>query len=116
MTLIRASDATIYAIGFLEHQRGSVRTEQRLRLNQIASESGGRAFFPFTLKQIDEAYDRVVSQIRAQYSLGYVSTNTAADGGWRKVEIKVRRPDLDGARVQTRKGYFAPYRPQADGR
>ncbi len=111
MTLIRASDATIYAVGFLDHQRGSVRTEQRLRLNQIASESGGQAFFPFSMKQIDEAYDKVLSQIRAQYSLGYVSTNTAADGEWRKVEIRVRRPDLEDVRLQTRKGYFAPYRP-----
>lgn len=111
MTLIRASDATIYAVGFLDHQRGSVRTEQRLRLNQIASESGGQAFFPFSMKQIDEAYDKVLSQIRAQYSLGYVSTNTAADGEWRKVEIRVRRPDLEDVRLQARKGYFAPYRP-----
>jgi hypothetical protein len=49
-------------------------------------------------------------QIRAQYSLGYVSTNTATDGSWRKVEIKVRRPDSKDLRVQSRKGYFAPYR------
>jgi hypothetical protein len=48
-----------------------------------------------------------VAQIRAQYSLGYTSTNTKQDGEWRKVEIKVKRPDV---RIQTRKGYFAPYR------
>ena len=60
------------------------------------------------MKQIEEAYDKILAQIRAQYSLGYVSTNTAADGSWRKVEIKVRRPDLKDLRVQSRKGYFAP--------
>jgi Ca-activated chloride channel family protein len=110
MTLIRASDVTVYAIGFLEHQRGGLRSEQQLRLSQIATESGGRAFFPRSMKQIEEAYDQVMTQIRAQYSLGYVSSNTAADGEWRKLEIKVRRPGRDGIRVQTRKGYFAPYR------
>ena len=115
MTLIRASDVTVYAIGFLEHQRGSLRSEQQLRLSQIAAESGGRAFFPRSMKQIDEAYDQVMAQIRAQYSLGYVSSNTAADGEWRKLEIKVRRPGGDGVRVQTRKGYFAPYRRSAAG-
>jgi hypothetical protein len=63
------------------------------------------------MKQVDAAYDKIVAQIRAQYSLGYVSTSTDADGQWRKVEIKVRRPDLKDLRIQTRKGYFAPFRP-----
>ena len=111
MTLVRASDATIYAVGFLENQPSSVRGQQRLRLTQIASESGGEAFFPLSMKQVDAAYDKVVAQIRAQYGLGYVSTSTTFDGRWRKVEIKVRRPDLKDLRLQTRKGYFAPFRP-----
>lgn len=111
MTLLRASDATVYAIGFIENQPGSVRSQQRLRLTQIAQETGGEAFFPLSMKQIDGAYDRIVSQIRAQYTLGYVSTNAAADGAWRKVDIAVRRPDLKDLRIQTRKGYFAPYVP-----
>ena len=111
MTLIRASDVTIYTVGFLENQRGGDRNQQRLQLTQMATESGGQAFFPLSLTQIDEAYDKILAQIRAQYSLGYVSANPAQDGHWRKVEIRVRRPDLKDLRVQTRKGYFAPYRP-----
>jgi VWFA-related protein len=111
MTLIRASDVTIYAVGFLEHQRSSNRSQQRLQLSQLAAESGGEAFFPFSMKEIDAAYDKILAQIRAQYSIGFVSSNAARDGAWRKVEIKVRRPDLRDLRVQTRKGYFAPYRP-----
>ena len=111
LTLIRASSVTIYAVGFLEHQRGGDRNQQRLQLSQMAAESGGEAFFPFSMKQIDDAYDKILAQIRAQYSLGYLSSNQAQDGSWRKVEIKVRRPDLKNLRVQTRKGYFAPYRP-----
>lgn len=109
LTLIRASDVTVYSIGFLDNL-GAARGEQRLRLTQIAAESGGDAFFPSSMKQVDEAYDRIVAQVRAQYSLGYVSTNTATDGKWRKVDIRVRRPDGTDARIQTRKGYFAPYR------
>lgn len=109
MTLVRASDVTVYTVGFLEHQSSFSRADQRLRLTQLAAESGGEAFFPSSMKQIDEAYDKVLAQIRAQYSLGYVSSNTARDGRWRKVEIRVRRPDLKNVRVQTRKGYFAPY-------
>jgi Ca-activated chloride channel family protein len=110
MTLIRASDVMVYAIGFLQNQSGGSRSEQRLRLTQMATESGGSAFFPSTMQEIEEAYDTIVAQVRSQYILGYVSTNTATDGHWRKVEIRVRQPAGNGARIQARKGYFAPYR------
>ena len=110
MTLIRASDVTVYSVGFLENQPSTVRGEQRLRLMQLAAESGGEAFFPSEMKQIDQAYEKILAQIRAQYSVGYVSTNPTTDGSWRKVEIKVRRPNGKDLRVQARKGYFAPYR------
>jgi len=110
VTLVRASDVTVYSVGFLANQPGSVRTEQRMRLTQIAGESGGEAFFPSEMKQIEQAYDRILAQIRAQYTIGYISTNTATDGSWRKVEIKLRRPNARDLRVQTRRGYFAPYR------
>jgi VWFA-related protein len=107
MTLIRASDVTIYTVGFLDNQPGSVKTVQRARLAQMAEATGGQAFFPSAMKDVESAYDKVVAQIRAQYSLGYSSTNTRADGQWRKVEIRVKRPDV---RVQSRKGYFAPFK------
>ena len=110
MTLIRASDVLVYAIGFLRNQSSGSRSEQRLRLTQMATESGGSAFFPVSMKEIEEAYDTIVEQVRSQYILGYVSTNTATDGHWRKVEIRVRQPSGNGARIQARKGYFAPYR------
>jgi Ca-activated chloride channel family protein len=110
MTLIRASDVTVYSIGFLNNQSSSSRTEQRARLHQIADATGGEAFFPTTMKDVEAAYDKIVSQIRTQYSLGYTSTNARQDGQWRKVEIKVRRPELKDLRIQARKGYFAPYK------
>jgi Ca-activated chloride channel family protein len=110
MTLIRASDVMVYAIGFLQNQSSSSRSDQRLRLTQMATESGGSAFFPSTMKEIEEAYDTIVSQVRAQYTFGYVSTNTATDGHWRKVEIRVRPSAANSVRIQARKGYFAPYR------
>jgi Ca-activated chloride channel family protein len=110
MTLVRAADVTVYSIGFLQNQSRGARGDQRLRLTQIAQESGGHAFFPSSMKQVDEAYDRIAAQIRAQYTLGYVSSNTIADGAWRKVEVRVRGTQASGARVLSRKGYFAPYR------
>jgi Ca-activated chloride channel homolog len=112
MTLIRASDATVYSVGFLEHtSRG--RIDERARLTQIAEATGGQAFFPTAMKDVEAAYDKIVAQIRAQYSLAYSSTNTKQDGAWRKVEIKITRPEFKGMKTLSRRGYFAPYQEPA---
>jgi len=111
MTLVRASDVTMYVVGFLEHQSSSDRFTQRMRLTQLATTSGGEAFFPSSMKDVESAYGKVVSQIRAQYSLAFSSSNARQDGTWRKVEIRVTRPGFRGGRIQSRQGYFAPYKP-----
>jgi VWFA-related protein len=110
MTLVRASDVTIHTVGFLEHQPSSSRLVQRARLTEIAETTGGQAFFPTAMKDVEAAYDKVVAQIRAQYSIGYTSTNTALDGKWRRVQIRLVRPDLTDARIHARRGYFALYK------
>jgi Ca-activated chloride channel family protein len=106
MNLLRATDVTVYSVGFLEHQPSSVRAEQRIRLTQMAEETGGEAIFPLSMKEIEAAYDRVVAGIRAQYTLGYTSSNKATDGRWRRLEVKVAG---SARRVLARKGYFAPF-------
>ena len=93
--------------------RRALGCEQRLRLTQIAEESGGEAIFPLSMKEIERPTTASSPASARQYTLGYVSTNTARDGRWRKVEVRVRRDGLRGARdlrVLTRKGYFAPFR------
>lgn len=107
MDLLKASPVTVYAVGLVEHA-GSVRMESRMRLQQMAELTGGQAFFPTKLEDLDATYEKVLEEISAQYQLGYASTNGTSDGRWRSVEIKVKRDDL---RVRTRKGYFAPYKP-----
>jgi Ca-activated chloride channel family protein len=110
MDLLKVSDVTVYPIGELEHQSSSTRNEQRMLLQQIAEITGGQAFFPTAVKELDAVYDKVVAQIRAQYTVGYLSANEKADGAWRKVELKILRKDGKDLRVRSRKGYFAPYR------
>jgi VWFA-related protein len=104
---VRASNATIYIVGFLEHQSSAMRGSQQLVLMRIAEESGGLATFPRSMQQIDQAYDQIVGEIHAQYNLGYVSTNTSRDGRWRNVKIRLR-PGLKDLRVRARGGYVAP--------
>ena len=115
INLLKASDVTVYAIGELEHLPSSAKGEQRLLLQQIATATGGRAFFPQSAKELDRVYEKVLAEIRAQYTLGYVSTNTRTDGAWRNVDVRVVRKDAPGARVRSRKGYFAAYKPGSMG-
>jgi Ca-activated chloride channel family protein len=105
--LLKASDVTIHSIGFLEHQSAAAQFAQKRQLQQIAEITGGRAFFPRDGKDVDLAYDSILAELEAQYVMGYISTNPRMDGRWRKVEIKVKRPELKRAQIRTRPGYFA---------
>jgi Ca-activated chloride channel family protein len=112
LALARSTDVTVYAVGFLQNQRGTERMEGRLRLTRITEATGGQAFFPTAPRDLDDAYARVLREIRAQYHLGFVSTNQTPDGTWRAVEVRLKRP---GLRVRAREGYFAPYREPPPG-
>ncbi|MCX6539614.1 MAG: VWA domain-containing protein [Acidobacteria bacterium] len=105
--LLKASDVTMYMIGFLDHQGSSYQFEARSRIQRLTEPTGGQAFFPSSVKDIESAYEKVLAEIKAQYTVGYLSTNARTDGKWRKVEIKITRPDL---KTRSRQGYFAPYR------
>jgi VWFA-related protein len=108
--LLKASSVTVYPIGALDHQSASDRTQQRMLLQRIAEVTGGQAFFPASVKELDAVYDKVVAEIRAQYTLGYLSTNPKTDGAWRKVEVKVSSAGAKDLRVRARRGYFAVFR------
>jgi len=80
-------------------------TEGDTVLKEISRETGGRIFFPFKLDELDDAFRQINQELRSQYNIGYLSTNPARDGSYRKVEIKV--PE-GGLRLNYRKGYYAP--------
>ena len=107
VTLLKASQVTVYAIGLTENT-GSSRTQLQMTLRQLTETTGGQAFFPTVMKDVESAYDKVLAEIKGQYHLGYLSTNAASDGKWRKVEIKVKRPASERLQLRTREGYFAP--------
>ena len=105
--ILRASDVTVYSIGFMANQRVSDRVLQQSRLTEMANLTGGAAFFPGVMKELDAMYARIGNEVHAQYTLGYVSTNAARNGSWRKVSVRAVRPGTRLA-VRTREGYFAP--------
>ena len=110
IAMLKAADVTVYAIGFLEHQPHSVRTSQKMKLQQIAETTGGQAYFPVSRKALDDVYGKIVAQVRAQYTLGFVSNNGQMDGTWRELEVRLQGNHLESLRIRARKGYYAPLR------
>jgi len=111
LDLVRASDVTVYAIGFQTQRRTAERMMERRRLEEIVGLSGGRCYFPDTVRELDEIYAQIKAELATRYSLGYVSTDPTTDGAWRRVTVKFAdsRPELQGARIRTRQGYFTRY-------
>lgn len=108
--LLRASDVTVYVVGYLEHQLSSTRTPLRMELTRFATMTGGLALFPLSVKEVDKMYEKIQREITARYSLGYTSTDERMNGAWREVDIRLKRPDLKGAKLRTRDGYFAAFK------
>jgi Ca-activated chloride channel homolog len=105
--LLRVGNVVVYALGYLENQLSSARLTQQTRLTQIAQETGGEAFFPSSRDEIDRLYARIRDDLLFRYTLGYVPAASASDAKFRKIEVKLTRPDLRGAKVRARSGYLA---------
>jgi Ca-activated chloride channel homolog len=74
-------------------------------LEQLAEATGGRAFFPFKMKDITRSYAAIEDELRSQYVVSYKPADFDADGRYRSIEISTLKKDLQ---VRARKGYFAP--------
>ena len=111
LDLVRASNVTIYAIGFQSQLQTADRMMERRRLEEIVDLTGGRCYFPDSVDDLDEIYGQIRDELAARYSLGYVSTDPTTDGAWRRLTVRLAdsRPELEGARIRARRGYFAPY-------
>lgn len=108
LDMLKASDVTVYAIGYVA--RGSNRMGLQQTLHRLASSTGGQAFFPTSLKDLEKMYEKILGEIAARYSIGYLSTNKKHDGTWRDVKVRILRDGLKDVKIRTRTGYFAPYK------
>ena len=101
--LVRRREATVHVIGLRKENDASNRSARILRL--LAAESGGDVHRPESIRDLDDVYGRISDELRSQYMVGYVSANPSQDGGWRRIELRVKgRRDLQ---VRHRVGYYA---------
>jgi VWFA-related protein len=74
-------------------------------LQQLADATGGRAFFPYKMKDVKSAFASIEDELRSQYVVSYHPADFDADGRYRSIEITAMKKDLQ---VRARRGYYAP--------
>jgi len=100
--MAQRAEVIIYAIS--TDDSGLVMRGDRV-LEQLADATGGRAFFPYKMKDITRSFDAIEDELRSQYVVSYKPADFDADGRYRSIEISSLKKDLQ---VRARKGYFAP--------
>jgi VWFA-related protein len=104
----RLSGPVIYSIGLLfgdEMSRQEIRNA-RHALELLSTETGGMAFFPKSIEQIDQIAAEVARDIRSQYMLGYHSSKPTSEPGFRRVAVTAEKDGGGKLTVRTRTGYF----------
>ncbi len=99
----------VYSIGLLfgEDGGGHEARQAKRALQLLSQETGGIAYFPRSLNDVDAIADQVARDIRSQYTLGYHSTKPAEQGGFRQVRVLARGPSGKKTfNVRTRSGYY----------
>ena len=94
---------TVYAIGLLGEEKAR---RARRALETIAQRTGGIAFLPRTLDEVDEISRTVAHDIRNQYTIGYKPTTPKSAGGYRAIRVEARAKGYGKLVVRTRSGYY----------
>jgi VWFA-related protein len=116
LKIVKASDTAIYPVSIVEfmsvrNPRGdNINTLQaRNALETIAKYSGGQAYFPRFEAELPSIYQQIAGQLRTQYSLGFVPTNTSRDGKFHKLKIEVVDDQGNPLRIVNEKGKVVKY-------
>jgi Ca-activated chloride channel homolog len=106
LDLAKRSETSVYTIALrgADVQAKGFR-EAEFVMRTLAQETGGRAFFPARIDDLNGVYTQIADELASQYTLGYTSANPRRDGAWRRIVVQVSRPNVT---PRTKKGYYAP--------
>jgi VWFA-related protein len=105
---VQQSGVMIYTVGLVGGENARSQRRAKRALEEISKASGGITFFPNNLDEVQNIATQIANDIRNQYVLAYNPSNSALDGGFRKIEVKVSAPSKFGKlSVRARTGYYA---------
>lgn len=99
------SEVTIYSVGFQGRRGFGGGGVNKGFLKKLSKNTGGSAFFPKGIGELDESFDRIQEELHSQYRMAYVPQNATKDGRWRPIEVRIK--DKSDLVVRTRTGYYA---------
>jgi Ca-activated chloride channel family protein len=108
---VKEQDVQIYAIGITDEWNSQLSAGKtgRAMLEELADLTGGRAFFPDSVYELEDICTKIAIELKNQYVIGFHSTNAAKDGKWRKLRLKVNPPKgIQHLNVRSKAGYYAP--------
>lgn len=106
LDLAKRSETSIYAIALrgADAQSKGFR-EAEFVMRTLAQETGGRSFFPARIEDLESVYSQIADELASQYTMGYTSKNPRRDGAWRRIDVRVTRPNVA---ARAKRGYYAP--------
>jgi Ca-activated chloride channel family protein len=106
LDLAKRSETSVYAIALrgVDTQAKGFR-EAEFVMRTLSQDTGGRAFFPAKIEDLEGVYSQIADELASQYTLGYTSANPRRDGAWRRIVVQLARPNVT---PRTKKGYYAP--------
>jgi VWFA-related protein len=104
LRLQQQNGPTLYAIGLLG---SGLETQDRGVLSSLAESTGGAAYFPQSLDELNDISRTIGYDIRSRYAIGYKSTNPSQNRGYRKIQVQALAPGYRQLTVRTRSGYYA---------
>ena len=114
---IRESEVQVHIVAFLDPRLDrlrpffgifkSQRQKARKKITTLAEYTGGTAFFPEQVKELEGVFETIAQELRKQYRFSYISSNPVRDGTWRDIDVVVEGAKEKGWTVRAKRGYFA---------
>jgi Ca-activated chloride channel family protein len=116
---VKEQDVQLYAIGIVDQWASQFGpgASGRALIQELSELTGGRAFFPGSVYELEDICTKIAIELKNQYVLGYRSTNESPDGKWRQIRVRTTPPKgLPRLNVRAKTGYYGPARVSPNGK
>lgn len=113
---VRESETQVFVVAFLDEELkeggffGIFKSERNKLQNQIraiAEETGGKAFFPEKIEELEKIFGSIAYELKNQYRLAYISDQSKKDGSWHRIDVRVKDAKKKELKVRAKKGYYS---------
>ena len=114
---VEETDCIIFIVAFLDTELSedkgffglfkSKKQKVRQDISSLTDSTGGKAFFPKQVEELDPIFRQIAIELKNQYRMSYIPSNEEKNGTWRRINVKVKDAEEKGLKVRAKKGYFS---------